>query len=238
MAAVGAGVTIANGRLAKGLTLLVCLVIIGAVTVWLPRAAHRAFVRGDPGRSALWYWILRRMLLDPAARAAVEVSLAACAIARDDFVGARRRLERVGVQRLSEAARSAWLNNMAYALARAGTDPAAALARSDEAIALRPEVAGFRHTRGMVLLALGRLDDAIRELDAVWDAHGGEEPLLEAERCYDLGNAWRRKGEREYARDYFERTQRAAPGSRWASRAAEELGARPEPAGAVLPDLV
>ena len=49
------------------------------------------------------------------------------------------------------------------------------------------------------------------------------ESFLEAERCYDLGMAWRHKGEGDYARDYFERAQRAAPESRWAARAGRHL---------------
>ena len=48
-------------------------------------------------------------------------------------------------------------------------------------------------------------------------------PLLESERCYDLGLAWHKKGERDYAADYFDRARRAAPDSVWASRALAEL---------------
>ncbi len=227
------------GRLAAALTLLVCLAVIGATTVWLPRAAHNAFERGDYGRSALYYAILRYAMLDGGARRSCDVSLAACDVARERYSECLRRLEQVSVDRLSDATRSAYLNNQAYALARGGTDANAALASADEAIALRPAVAGFRHTRGVALLALGRVDDAIKELDAVWAELSGDAPaLLEAERCYDLGMAWRRKGERDYATDYFERAQRAAPESRWAERAAEELGARPVSSRAVLPELV
>ena len=93
---------------------------------------------------------------------------------------------------------------------------------------LRPGVAGFRHARGVALLALGRVDEAIRDLDAVWEALEGADapPLLEAERCFDLGTAWRRKGARDYARDYFERAQRAAPDPPGAERAAGERGHR------------
>jgi tetratricopeptide (TPR) repeat protein len=228
------------GKPAGALTAAGCLAVVGALTVWLPRAAHRAYERGDYGRSALSYTIVRWGLIDRAARQSAEVSLAACDLARERFSNALRRLDRVDRACLSEAARSAWYNNRAYALARAGSDAASALECAENAIGLRPEVAGFRHTRGVALLALGRVDEAIRELDAVWDTLDGADapPLLEAERCYDLGGAWRRKGERDYSRDYFERAQRAAPDSLWAERAAEQLGESRESASHVaLPEL-
>ena len=243
LAAMGACVYLAYGygRAIAALTAAILLVIAGSLTIWLPRSAHKAFERGDYGRAALWYHALRWTLLERAARLSVEVSLAACDVAREDFARAMRRLDSVGPEQLGEAARSAWFNNRAYALARDARDPADALDCAQRAIDLRPQVPGFRHTRGIALLALNRVDDAIRELDAVWSALDGADapPLLEAERCYDLAIAWRRKGERDYARDYFERAQRAAPDSPWAIRAAEELGDRREPAGhAVLPELV
>ena len=136
---------------------------------------------------------------------------------------------------LGESARAAWLNNRAYALARSGGDGAQALADIEEAIALRPDLSGFRHTRGLALLAIGRIDDAIRELDAVWLKGAGQtSPLLESERCYDLGLAWHKKGERDYAADYFDRSRRAAPDSVWAARALAEL----RPADARIPDVL
>ncbi len=229
------------GRAAAALTAVVCLVALASLTIWLPRAAHRCFDRGDYGRSAFYYHVLRRTLLEGSARLSVEVSLAACDLARGDFAKSLRRLDTVDTAKISEAARSAWLNNRAYSLAREGRDPAHALDCATEAIELRPEVAGFRHTRGVALLALGRIDDAIRELDAVWSALDGADPppLLEAERCFDLATAWARRGERDYARDYYERAHRAAPESPWADRAADQLGGAPKPSGGVvLPELV
>lgn len=201
------------------------LVGLGFVLVWLPRAAHRAFEAGNFGRAMLLYRILRRFLFDPGARASVDVSRAACALARGDCPAALRILDRIATDDLNEAARAAWLNNRAYALARNGDDCSAALEHSDESIALRPDVAGFRHTRGLALLGLGRIDEAIRELDGLWSDLAGDETvsLLEAERCYDLAVAWTKKGEHDYAIDYFERARRAAPDSSWATRAAEEL---------------
>jgi tetratricopeptide (TPR) repeat protein len=210
------------------------MILAGAILVWLPRAAHRAFLRGRHRRAMLYYRVLRRFFFDRGARASIDVSLGACALAEGDHERALALLARVDPELLGESARAAWLNNRGYALARSGDDPGAALESAAEAIALRPDVAGFRHTRGIALLALGRLDDAIRELDAVWREQTAAEstPLLEAERCYDLGVAWARKGERDYARDYFERAHRAAPDSTWAAQAARELdkvGAAPRP---------
>jgi tetratricopeptide (TPR) repeat protein len=226
------------GRTPGALTLVGVLAVVAAVAFWLPRAAHAAFERGQKERAALLYGGLRWLLLDPSARASALLSRAACALVGASPALALPSLHRVPVARLGEAARSAWLNNVAYALARGGDEVAEALARVDEALALRPSVPGFRHTRGITLLALGRVDEAIRELEAVRQTPGGKEiaPLLEAERCYDLGVAWQRKGERDYARDYFARAQRAAPESPWAELAARELGDRAVPTGVALPE--
>jgi len=226
------------GRGPAVLTGVVCGLLIGAAWWWLPRAAHKRFGRGDYTRAALYYRVLRATRIDAAVRASVDVSLAACALSRDDWARALQILDALDPEALGDSARAAWLNNRAYALARSGDDMAAALACSEEAIALRPDVAGFRHTRGVALLGLGRTDEAIRELDSLWKEHAGGEikPLLEAERCYDLGIAWRDKGESDYAKDYFERARRAAPESRWAELAKEHLdGPRPN---AALADFI
>jgi tetratricopeptide (TPR) repeat protein len=198
--------------------------------VVLPRVAHRAFERGDEARAELLYRVVRAVTTGASARGAIDVSVAGCRLGRGDAAAALAVLDRVNPDTLGVAARAAWLNNRAYALARDGkgtNDDVVhhALSSIDAAVKLRPDVAGFRHTRGVVLLALGRLDDAIAELDDVWQRHGGDEapPLLEAERCYDLGVAWTRKGEADYARDYFQRAQRVAPRSPWAARASAAL---------------
>ena len=213
------------GRVAAASAGLLWLVMLGTTVIWLPRAAHRAFRLGDYKRAQLHYNILRRLQLDSAKRASVEVSLAACVLGRDDWDGALIVLDRIDPELLGEAAHAAWLNNRAYAIARGGEDPHVALDLADEAISLRPDVAGFRHTRGIALLEVGRVDEAIRELDGLWKRLGEYDstPLLEAERCYDLGQAWTRKGEREYASDYFERAHRAAPESTWARLSGEYL---------------
>ena len=205
------------------------------VLVLLPRLAHRAFRAGRFRRARLAYRVLRVVRLDPRVRAALDVSVAACLIGCERYQAGLAVLARVGPEALGESARAAWLNNRAYACLRAGADPAEALADIDQAIALRPDLVGFRHTRGLALMELGRLDEAIRELDpprASGPARTSPDPrishdhtpaLLEAERCYDLGLAWSQRGEADYAADYFERARRVAPGSRWAARAAARL---------------
>lgn len=206
------------------MALLGLLVLALLVLVWLPRAAHRAFRTGRYGRAAAIYRILGLVRLGRGTRASIRVSLAACALGADDYDRALAILDRLHPEELSDAVRAAWLNNRAYALARGGRDVRAALEASDAAIALRPDVAGFRHTRGIALRELGRVDEAIRELDALWSQLASDErPLLEAERCYDLALAWRAKGEDEYAADYFDRARLAAPDSEWARLAADEL---------------
>ena len=223
-----AGVLAARGAVGGPAALALAGALLAAaflVLVLGPRTAHRWFRAGRFRRAELAYRALRWLRLGREARGALEVSAAACLLGRERYVDGVAALARVDPSRLGEAARVAWLNNRAYAAVRGGGDAARALAEIDEALALRPDLAGLRHTRGLALLGLGRIDEAVRELDAVWRRRAGEEtaPLLEAERCFDLGQAWLRKGEVEYAADYFERARRAAPGSPWAERAAERL---------------
>jgi tetratricopeptide (TPR) repeat protein len=200
------------------------VVALGLSLVILPRAAHRAFRLGQFGRAALVYRVLRACRVGRDPRAALRVSQAACLLGRERYRDGLAQLAAIEPASLGDTVRAAWLNNRSYALSRSGGDPGQALADIDQAIALRPDVPGFRHTRALALLGAGRLDDALRELDRLWAAGEETSPLLEAERCYDLGLAWRRKGERDYATDYFDRARRAAPESPWASRAAAEIG--------------
>ena len=213
-------------------TLLVLLLL--AFVIILPRSAHRAFERGDFGRAARLYRVLRPFVVDGGTRGAIDVSLAGCRLAASDWAGALAQLHKVPDDALTPSARAAWLNNRAYANARGPIDASLALRDAEEAMTLRPDVPGFRHTRGIALLALGRLDDAIHELDTVWRklAHEDLPPLLEAERCYDLGVAWQRKGELDYASDYFLRARAVAPSSPWGRLAGEALRSISRNAGA------
>ena len=221
------------GRIPPVLAVVItALLLLGsALYVLIPRLAHRAFEHGDFGRAAFFYRVARAVALRDETRSGYDVSLAGCRLARADWEGALSELQRVEVRRLSDAARAAWLNNRAYARARSASDPTQALTDADEAVRLRPDVPGFRHTRAVALLALDRVDDAIVELEDVWNQLEEEaSPLLEAERCYDLAQAWQKKGEPDYARDYFQRCARIAPRSPWASRAARALATTPPPA--------
>jgi tetratricopeptide (TPR) repeat protein len=230
VAAVAIGLISVAAQFGRWLGLAVAALVfgVGLALAWLPRGAHRAFRAGEVRRARMAYRVLRSVMFDRWARAAVDVSLAACDIAREEYARALAALERVDPAHLAEPVRAAWLNNRAYALARLREQPEQALSYVTEAIDLRPQVAGFRHTRGIALLSAGRVDEAIRELDAVWRSQRPEDesPLLEAERCYDLGMAWMGRGEADYAADYFERATRAAPASAWAQRAALELARR------------
>lgn len=226
VAAIGAGAValgLRQGR-AQGLLALVgYLALLGVVYVILPRLAHRAFEQGRHARAATLYRVIRLTVVDVETRGAIDVSLAGCLLAKNDWDAALARLASLDPARLGVSARAALWNNRAYAHARGKANGAAALKDIDEAMRLRPDVAGYRHTRGLALLVAGQLDDAIVELERVWKKAGDDEPLLEAERCYDLGVAWTRKGEQDYARDYFLRARSVAPSSPWAARAASML---------------
>jgi tetratricopeptide (TPR) repeat protein len=225
---VGATVVIVAGQVSRfaGLVAFVTVTVgILALFIVLPRAAHDAFESGRFVRASRLYRIMRLYVLDPGVRAAIDVSLAGCRLAAADWAGALRGLEHVDPERLAPSARAAFYNNRAYAHARGKLDAGAALADIEHAMRLRPDVPGFRHTRGLALMACGRLDEAIGELDGMWRRMGAEDApaLLEAERCYDLGMAWMLKNETDYARDYFQRVRTIAPGSPWAAEAVVAL---------------
>ncbi len=177
------------------------LVVVVYAWLILPRSAHSAFEAGRYARASRRYCALE--LIAPSARRqrAARLSRAGCAVASGAHVAAETLLARIDAGALDTAERAVWLNNRACAALAAGGDPQAALALVDEASALRPDVPALQHTRGMALLAVGRLDDAIAVLDGM--RAGGELPLrLEAERCRDLAKAWAAKGETAYADDY------------------------------------
>ncbi|MCB9563303.1 MAG: hypothetical protein H6709_09110 [Kofleriaceae bacterium] len=204
-------------------------------SILMPRLAHAAFRAGDTGKARRRYRVLG--VLSPGARDAARVSVAGSWLLDRDWPRARRALAAIDGDALAAPLRAAWLNNRAYGLARggaaaeAGVDDGAgpdggaaaaaaaagreALALIDEALATRPEVPAFLHTRGLALLAAGRLDEAIRAFEAVWDT-GELDPGLEAERCHDLAVAWERKGHADYAADYRRRAAQAMPTSPWA----------------------
>jgi hypothetical protein len=168
---------------------------------WLPGSAHRAFDRGLLDRAARRYRYLGALAFTPARERAALLSRAGCHVAARRIELAEQLLARIDPTKLDAAERAVWLNNRACAQLDAGSDPQAALALAEEATVLRPDVPAVQHTRGMALLAVGRIDDAITVLDGM--RAGGElSPRLEAERCRDLAAAWERKGQTAYAEDY------------------------------------
>jgi predicted Zn-dependent protease len=184
------------------------LVVVWAV-LWLPRAAHTAFEAGRFRRATRRYWTIGAVTVSARRERGALLSRAGCAVATGRFDAADRLLEQVDGAALDAAERAVWLNNRAYAALRRGTDARAALALADEATGLRPDVPAIQHTRGLALLAVGRVDDAIGVLDAM--RAGGElPPRLEAARCRELAAAWEAKGEAAYAEDYRIRAQSLA----------------------------
>ncbi len=208
------------------------LALFVLLSLWLWRLSRRAMASmasralslGDTPRARRLYQFLRFTTLDAEGRAACVLSLAACQASVGDYTECLARLEALHTP-LHGALLAVSLNLRAYCMARTRSDLQSALRFSEESIALRPQVLGFRHTRGLVMLELGRLDEAARDLDATWRKGDGSD-LLEAERCFDLARLWSAKGHEDYASDYLERSMRAAPESRWAPLASSLLGTR------------
>ncbi|MBV8756615.1 MAG: hypothetical protein JO257_05055 [Deltaproteobacteria bacterium] len=170
--------------------------------LWLPRSAHAAFVAGRFALAARRYRVLGWVAGTAVRERAALLSRAGCATAIGEYAAAEALLATLDATSLDASERAVWLNNRACAAIE--RDPQAALALIDEASALRPDVPALQHTRGVALLAVGRVDDAIAVLDGMRAA--GELPkALEAQRCADLSRAWTAKGEAAYAEDYRQR---------------------------------
>lgn len=190
-----------GGRL--GAVVGVALAVLGTLWLWLwlPRSAHAAFEAGRFARAARRYRVLGVVATSAARERSIVLSRTGCCVAMGELAAAERLLERIDGDALDSSERAVWLNNRACVALARQSDPAAALALIDEASALRPDVPALQHTRGMALLAVGRVDDAIAVLDGM--RAGGElPPRLEADRCRDLSRAWDTKGETAYAEDY------------------------------------
>ncbi len=201
--AVGLPVALAGiaGRLGAVAGVGASLVGVLYAWLWLPRAAHGAFEAGRFGRAAWRYRVLEAIAPGAQRARAALLSRTGCEVARGELAAAERLLARFDDAALDAAERAVWLNNRACAMLAGERDPQSALALVDEASALRPDVPALQHTRGMALLAVGRVDDAIAVLDGM--RAGGElPPRLEAERCRELARAWTLKGQTAYAEDY------------------------------------
>lgn len=193
--------TAGMGRI--GLVIGVVFAIASTWWMWflLPRSAHRAFDLGHLDRAARRYRYVQALAFTRARERAALLSRAGAHVAAGRLDLADRLLAQLEPEHLDSAERAVWLNNRACAQLARGTDPLAALGLSEQASLLRPDVPALMHTRGMALLAVGRVDDAISVFDNM--RIGGElAPRLEADRCRDLATAWERKGQAAYASDY------------------------------------
>ena len=195
------------------------------VFAWLPRAAHRSFSRADYRRAARYFKLAGLVRISASARRAAKLSVCACELGEGRFEEGLTVIEKLPESKLEPGARAVWNNNVAYALARLEIRSTEAVAYANSALEKRPALPGFLHTRAIALLAAGRIEEAISGLEEAYTGDSTESPL-EAERCFDLGRAWARKGEDDYACDYFNRARVAAPTSLWAGRAEAELRAR------------
>jgi predicted Zn-dependent protease len=194
----------AFGRFGLQVGVALAAALLVWVWLWLPRTAHASFEKGKYATAARRYRMLGALATSTARERAALLSRSGCYVAEGNLAAADRILALLENHDLAAAERAVWLNNRACRTLLAGTDSRAghaALALADEASALRPDVPALQHTRGMALLAVGRVDDAIAVLDGM--RAGGELPQrLEAERCRDLSRAWTQKGEAAYAEDY------------------------------------
>jgi tetratricopeptide (TPR) repeat protein len=200
-----------GGPRGAGWGLLASGVLVVAVLILLPRAGHRAFANGNHTAARRRYRVVSALALTRRRAAHARLSMAACDLAEGAHARAMETLAGLDAG-LDADARAVWLNNRAYAALRCpelAIAPTEALAWADEAVTLRPDVPAIGHTRGLALLEIGRLDEAIRVLEELW---GKEElaPRLEAERCRDLARAWRAKGHADYAADYEARGRKFA----------------------------
>jgi tetratricopeptide (TPR) repeat protein len=187
-----------------------------------PARVFRDFRRGRFAASARGTRFLLRLTLRPEKKAALKLNQAACELARGDYETGGALLKEVDRDALSPELRTVWDNNYAYFLLGIGEDPLEALRICDQAMANQGNNPAFHGTRGLALLSLGRLDDAIAELCRSMEVGSLGSAGL-AETYYYLGRAWEKKGENAYARDHFLKAINVAPSSPYGKRAAEEL---------------
>lgn len=223
VAAIVLGASAAGGPPAVVIAVL-CLGLFALGTRLLAaRFAHAMFESGRYVDARRYYQLLALVTLGRSRRGAARVSVAATYLAEGRYAEGARLLDAIDPARLDPPTRAGWHNNRAYAALRTGArGPAAeeALRIVRAALALYPDVPGLLHTEALALFALGRIDEAIRGFDTLWER--GELPArLEAERCDDLALAWAARGEAAYADDYRRRAVRAVPDAPWRTATAE-----------------
>jgi predicted Zn-dependent protease len=192
------------GRLGAVIGVAIVIAATMWIWLWLPRMAHAAFDAGQFKRARRRYRTLQAFSRSVGRERSALLSRVGCHVACSELEAADKLLATLDPATFDTAERAVWLNNRACALV--AKDPQAALALVDEATALRPDVPALQHTRGMALLAVGRVEDAIAVLDGM-RAAGELPPRLEADRCRELARAWAQKGEVAYSDDYRMRAE-------------------------------
>ena len=207
--------------------LLFATLTITVVAIDLARTGRRVLVDFRKGRfdaARRGTQLLLRVALRPKSRATLKLHLAACHLAGGRYEDGGTALETVDRSHLDERVRGIWENNHAYYLLCTGGDAAEALLECDHAAAQNPGNPAFRSTRGIALLALGHVEDAIAELQTAIDAGlKSQGPAAMAENYYHLARAWEARGEIAYARDHYLKSVNIGPEARFGRKSAERL---------------
>ena len=203
------------------------VLVTGIVTVDLARSGRRVLTDFRKGRyeqarrGTQWLlrWSIRRR-----SRSTLRLNLAACHLASGDYEAGGAELAAIDHEGLADNVRGIWENNYAYYLLCTKGDALEALRLCDKAATLNPRNPAFRSTRGIAHLALGRIDDAIAELQAAVDAGPESQGLAAmAENYHHLAHAWDLRGERAYARDHYLKSVNIGPDTLYGRRSADKL---------------
>ncbi len=207
--------------------MLLCALTAGVVAIDLSRTGRRILADFRHGRyraARRGTRLLLRFAWRPRSRATLQLHLAACHLADGKYEEGRRLLDALDREQLGAGVQGIWENNYAYYLLCTRRDPGEALAQCDRASALDPGNPAFRSTRGIALLALGHVEDAIAELQAAIDAGVRTQgPAAMAENYFHLARAWEAQGELAYARDHYLKSVNTAPQTRFGAKSAERL---------------
>jgi tetratricopeptide (TPR) repeat protein len=208
-------------------TLLCGTIGVGVLIVDVARTSRRVLSHFRAGRFDLarrgTEWLLR-FSFRPGSRATLELNLAACHLAAGEYELGGEALRAIDREALDASVEGIWENNFAYYLLSTGGPPREALALVEQSANRNPANPAFRSTRGIALLALGRVDDAIAELQLAVDTgaeHQG--PAAMAENYFHLARAWDARGESAYARDHFLKALNVGPQTLFGRMSAEKL---------------
>ncbi len=200
---------------------------LGLVGIDLARSGRRVLTDFRKGRYA---WALRgtrwllRWSLRRSSKATLQLNLAACHLASGKHEEGGKVLRTMDKEGLPKTLLSIWENNYAYYLLSTGGDAREALKLCDKASGLNPSNPAFRSTRGIAQLTLGRVDDAIAELQAAVDAGlETQGPAAMSENYYHLAQAWESRGEVAYARDHYLKSVNIGPDTLFGRKSAGRL---------------